>query len=302
MALRNLIVTGATGKQGGALISALLSQPLQPFTIYAVTRNTTSSSAQRLSQQSNVKVIQGDFDDASAIFRQIENPWGLFAMTNQMAGEKLEEQQGKALVQAAVEAGVRHIVFSATERGGQQKSDNNPTYVPHFRSKYNIEQDILKKTEESKGSLTYTFLRPVAFFENLTPDFFGKGFVAAWRLNGLDRPLQQISTADIGRIAADAFVNAESAEYRNKAISLAGDSISPNEAARIFKEVTGEEIPATWGLVARLLTLISTDLRLMFRWFVEEDFGVDVAQVRKRYPFMRDFRGWLEEESAWKKR
>lgn len=299
--LRNLVVTGATGKQGGALISALLSQPSPAFTIHAVTRNTGSPSAQRLAKQPNVKVIRGDFDDARAIFQQVDKPWGLFAMTNLTAGEVNEEKQGKALVDAAVDAGIQHIVFSATERGGQEKSDDNATYVPHFRSKFHVERHIIEKGNASKGKLTWTFLRPVAFFENLSPDFFGKGFVAMWRGNGPDRPLQQISTADIGKIAAEAFLNADSEEYRNKAISLAGDEITPNEAARIFKEVTGKEIPSTWNFVGSLLKLASKDLRLMFKWFVEEDFGVDVQVVRRRYPFMRDFRAWLEEESAWKK-
>lgn len=76
---RNLVVTGATGKQGGALISALLAESSHPFTIYAVTRNTTSNGAQKLAKNANVKVIQGDFDSATAIFKQIERPWGLFA-------------------------------------------------------------------------------------------------------------------------------------------------------------------------------------------------------------------------------
>ena len=299
--LRNLVVTGATGKQGSALISALLSKPPPLFNIYAVTRNTSSPSAQKLAKQPNVKVIQGDFDDAQAIFRQIDAPWGLFAMTNQMVGEEREEQQGKALINAAVGAGVSHIVFSATDRGGDGKSDHEPTYVPHFRSKYHIEREILTRAEENKGKLTWTFLRPVAFLENIAPGIFGKGFMAMWRLNGNERPLQLISTADIGLIAADAFLNAGSDEYLNKAISLAGVEISPKDATQIFKKVTGEAIPSTWNVAGRLLKSLKADLRLMFNWFLTDDFGADVQAVRKRYPFMRDFQGWLEQESAWQK-
>lgn len=295
--LRSLIVTGATGKQGGALISALVSQPSHPFTIYAVTRDTTSASAQRLGQQTNVKVIQGDFDNTAAIFRQVEKPWGLFAMTT----GKDEERQGKALVQAAVDAGIRHIVFTATDRGGP-RSDNDPTYVPHFATKFNVERDIKQRAEQSKGQFTWTFLRPVAFFDNLSPNFFGRAFVPMWRQNGLDRPLQQIGTKDIGRVAADAFLNAETEEYRNKSIGLAGDDISPREAARIFKEVTGEEMPASWNITGWLLKLMVKELRLMFQWFKEDDFAVDIKATRKRYPFIKDFRQWLEDESAWKKR
>ncbi|KAK5716264.1 hypothetical protein LTR17_016528 [Elasticomyces elasticus] len=297
---RKLIVTGATGKQGGALIKALLSKPSQPFEIYALTRDKSSRSAQALASKPNVHVIQGDFSTPKAIFEQVEKPWGLFSITMPMDVKK-EEAEGKAMTKAAVEAGVQHIVFTATDRGGNIGSENNPTGVPHFRSKYNIENDI-KAQSEANPHVTWTFLRPVAFFENLGNNFFGRGFVAMWRLNGLDRPLQQISTTDIGLIAADAFLNADSEEYRNKAISLAGDELSPNDAARIFKEVTGQEIPYTYPMVGRLLRWMLKDhLGLMFDWFVTDDFKADVKALRQRYPFMKDFRAWVADESAWKK-
>lgn len=309
---RRILVTGATGKQGGALISALLSNPSQPFQIEALTRNKTSSSAQQLAQNPNVNIVQGDFNDVPAIFSQIQAPlWGIFIVTTPLKGAQLEEDQGLALVQAAVEAKVAHIVFTATDRGGQIKSDTEPTKIPHFISKYNIEREIVRhaSTESSDqgnaaspSPLSYTFLRPVAFFENLTPEFFGKGFAAMWRLNGLDRKLQMISTADIGHIAAEAFLHAEEPEYRNRAISLAGDEISPAEAATIFTEVTGKEIPSTFAFVGwGLRVLLKDQLGLMFDWFKTDGFGVDVPGLKGRYPFLKDFRTWLRTESAWKK-
>ncbi|KAF7189944.1 NmrA-like family domain-containing oxidoreductase phqG [Pseudocercospora fuligena] len=274
--LRPLVVTGATGKQGGALISALLSKPTQPFEIYAVTRNKTSKSAQALASKPNVHLIEGSFTDPAAIF----------------------SQEGKALVNAAIAAGVEHIVFTATDRG--VNSDNDPTIVPHFASKYNIEQEISAK---SKGKGTWTFLRPVAFYENMTNDFLGKAFISMWRLNGNDRKLQLVSTKDIGKIAAEAFLNAESPEYKNTSISLAGDEISVVEAEKVFREVTGgQQIPETYGFVARILKwVLHEHLGIMFNWFATDGFGTDVPGLRKRYPYLKDFRAWLETESAWKK-
>ena len=298
---RRLVVTGATGKQGGALISALLSKPSQPFEIYAVTRDPASRTAQALASKPNVHVIKGNFDDAGAIFTQVEKPWGLFSVTMPLNATK-EEQQGKAMTKAAFDAGVQHIVFTATERGGQEESDTNPTTVPHFISKYNIEQDIMAKARESKQGTTWTFLRPVAFFENLSNDFLGKGFVAMWRLNGLDRKMQLISTKDIGKIAAEAFLHSSEDEYRNKAISLAGDATTPNEAAKIFKQNVGSDIPATYGFLGSAMRwILKEQLGLMFDWIKTPGFGADVDAVRRRYPFMQDFQAWLVEDSAWKK-
>lgn len=300
--LRKLVVTGATGKQGGGLISALLERSDQPFEIYAVTRSTSSGGAKSLASK-GVKLIQGDFDKPVEIFKQIDKPWGLFSVTMPLGGAKKEEVQGKAMTQAAIDAGVQHIVFSATERGGQERSETNQTPIPHFISKFNIEKDVKEKAKASTQGTTWTFLRPVAFYENLVPGFLGKAFISVWRLNGLDNKVQYISTRDIGKVAADAFINASSPEYKNKAISLAGDEITPRQAAIIFKETTGGEIPSTYSFLATVLTWVLWEqLGIMFKWFKDDGFGTDVEAVRKRYPYLKDFKAWLETESAWAKR
>lgn len=297
--MRRLVVTGATGKQGGAVISALLSRPSQPFEIYAVTRNKTSKSAQALASKPNVHVIEGTFQDPNAIFSQVQSPWGLFAMTMPM-NAKREEAEGKALTDAATKAGVKHIVFTATERGGQLKSENEPTSIPHFVSKFNIEKHITSTS--ARNDATWTFLRPVAFFENISNNFVGRAFTAIWRLNGPNNKLQFISTKDIGKIAAEAFLGAETKQFRNQSISLAGDEITLEEARQIFTEVTGQELLETYGFVARILKFILHEpLGTMFDWFKSDGFGVELGDLRKSYPYLKDFRQWLETESAWKK-
>lgn len=299
---RRLLVTGATGKQGGALISALIARPDQVFEIYALTRNKSSAGAQRLAQKPNVRLVEGDLDNIDAVFKQIPRPlWGLFSVPILDKGAKKEEVQGRALTKAAVQAGVSHIVFTATDRGGQERSEGNPTTVPHFASKFRVEEDIKAHAIASEGKLTYTFLRPVAFFENMMDNFIGRAFMAMWRLDGVDKKLQQIATNDIGKIAADAFIHAESPEYKNRGISIAGDELSPREAARIFKEETGQDVPATYPWLAAAIRWLVGDLHHMFAWWRTDGFGVDVKALRQRYPFLKDYRAWLREESAWKK-
>lgn len=166
-----LIVIGATGKQGSALIDALVAQE-HPFDIYAVTRDTYSDAAKKLEKKPDVRVIEGSFDKPDEIFEQADNVWGCFIMTTPMGkgGAAAEEEQGKAMVKAALKAGVKHIVYTSVDRG--TNSDTDPTNIPHFASKKNVEDDIKAKTEGT--STTWTFLRPVAFMENVTNDFMGK--------------------------------------------------------------------------------------------------------------------------------
>ncbi|KAM0719195.1 hypothetical protein Q7P37_005100 [Cladosporium fusiforme] len=300
---RRLLVTGATGKQGGALIAALTSMPKHPFEIFAVTRDKTSSGAQRLASKPGVKIIEGNLDNVDAIFSQVPKPlWGLFSVPIMDKGHEREEIQGKALTKAAVAAGVSHIVFTSTDRGGQTASEGNPTSVPHFASKFRIEEDIkAQAAAQNNGQVTYTFLRPVAFFENMPDNFIGRAFASMWRLNGADKPLQLIATSDIGKVAAEAFLSHDSPEYRNAAVSLAGDELSVNDAARIFKEETGQTMPETYSWLGGSIRYMVKDLREMFAWFKKDGFGVEVPQMRKRYPYMKDLRTWLREESAWKK-
>ncbi|PVI01183.1 NAD(P)-binding protein [Periconia macrospinosa] len=294
---RRIVVSGATGKQGGALISSLLSASSHPFEIYALTRNATSRSAVALSTKPNVFVIQGNFDNPVAVFSQVEKPWGFFSVTNPMDAKK-EEAQGKAMTKAAIDAGIKHIVFTATDRG--KNSDEDPTTVPHFASKFKVEKDIVEKSKQSGG--TWTFLRPVAFYENLSNDFLGKGFISMWRLNGNDSKMKFVSTKDIGKVAAEAFLKADSEQYKNKAIALAGDEISLEEFGNVFKEETGQVLPETFSFVGKGLKFaLHEQLGIMFNWFKTNGFGVDPAESKKAYAFLKDFRTWLRTESAWKR-
>lgn len=299
---RAIVVTGATGKQGGALIEALLAKPSQPFNIYAVTRNKESNSAKSLASKPNVHVVEGHFDDPAAIFAQVEKPWGLFSVTTPELGKKnaavIEEQQGKAMNTAAMAAGVQHVVYTSVDRG---VDENIETPVPHFRSKKHIEDDL--KTQAASKGAVWTILRTVAFMDNMTNDFMGRVFVAMWRQVGMDTPLQLLSSKDIGRVVAEIFLHAEDDEYRNKAISLAGDSITPRQAEQAFKDATGQEMPAAFGIFGYLAkAMMSDELGTMFRWFKEVGFAADVGGLKRKYPFLKDFKSWVETESAWRKR
>ena len=295
--LRHIVVSGATGKQGGALIDSLLSHPTPVFEIYALTRNAASKAALSLSAKSHVKVIQGDFSNPSAIFAQVPKPWGFFSVTNPMNAAR-EEAQGKAMTTAAIEAGVCHIVFTATDRG--TNSGGSATPVPHFASKYEIERNIIEQS--NKNGRTYTFIRPVAFYENLTNDFFGKGFISMWRLNGDDSKIQFVSTKDIGKVAAEAFLESDTEQYKNNAVHLAGDELSLGDFERIFKEETKRQLPETFGVVAKALKwTLHEQLGIMFDWLKNDGFTVDVDESRKTYPFLKDFRQWLSTESAWRR-
>jgi hypothetical protein len=144
----------------------------------------------------------------------------------------------------------------------------------------------------------YTILRPVAFFDNFTPDFMGKGFAAMWA--GVDpKPLQLVSVHDIGVFAARAFISPE--QYKGRSIGLAGDELTFAQAKKVFKGTLGYDMPTTFGFVGGLVKFAVKELRVMFDWFKNDGYGCDIKALREEEPELQDLAKWLKESSKFEK-
>lgn len=299
---RGILVTGATGKQGGATVDDLISRPHSDFTILAVTRNPTSASANALAaKDKSIKIVKGDMNDVPSLFSAAKathpNIWGVFSVQIPMGkgqSPESEERQGKALVDEAIKSGVKQFVYTSVDRHGEQ-SIHNPTHVPHFISKHNIEKHLI---DQAKGTdMNYTILRPVAFMENFTPDLFGKLFSAAWRVGmPIDQPLQFVSTKDIGHVAAHAFRNPEA--YRNRALSLAGDELTYAQLNQVFKDKTGKGVPTTFGFLGSGLLWGVKEMGTMMDFFRDTGLAADIPALRKEFPGLKNLGDWIEKDSA----
>ncbi|EOD51438.1 putative nucleoside-diphosphate-sugar epimerase family protein [Neofusicoccum parvum UCRNP2] len=294
-----ILITGATGRQGGAVIKSLLASNAD-ITIAAVTRNLSSPSAQALGQQSpKIKLIRGDLDNPTAIFTAaaaatsqrvsaVFSVQTLNAADNQ--GPATEQAQGTALVDAAIAASVAHFVQASVDRHGAA----NATAVPHFASKHRIEQHLLARAPAA--GMTWTVVQPVAFLENFAPPT-GAGFAAMWKVAlGFDKPLQLVSVADIGRVAAEALLRPES--YAGRVIPLVGEEIALREVERVFKEKTGGDLPYLPDEVAAGILDGDYDMKMMFEFFVEQGYGADIAALKKEFPGLLDYAASLEKENS----
>ena len=274
-----------------------------------MTRNTESASAKTLASKSQtVTLLAGDLNDCPSIFSKAGGPgsvYGVFSMQLPAMGQKnvaedIEEKQGTALIDASLTSGVKHFVQSSVDRGGAN-SINDPTNIPHFISKHKIEKHLIASVNDpakNRHGMAYTILRPVAFYDNLTPDFIGKGFASMWNNMG-SVPLQLVGTRDIGVFAALAFADlgSDSKVYRNNAISLAGDELTQPEASKVFEKVYGKKMPITFGFVGNLIQYMMKELGTMFKWFVDVGYKADLEENRRLNPRMQDFETWLREES-----
>jgi uncharacterized protein YbjT (DUF2867 family) len=297
---KTIIVTGATGKQGGSIVNALRDTD---FEILALTRNTSSPSAQRLAKLPNVKLLEGDLENVKDVFLKAKmftvNPiWGVYSVQAKVSGpdKTIEETQGKGLIDAAIANNVKFFVYSSVDRGGA-KSSSTPTPVPHWATKHNIEKHLEKK---AAGKMQYTVLRPTAFMDGFTNDFMGKAMATMWRTSlSSSEPLQLIATKDIGNFAALAFKNPD--KFAGKYLSIAGATLTFEEANLVFKQKVGTDMPQTFGFVGKALLHVAKDIGIMFKWLKEEGTGADIDECRRLYPGLTSFGEWLEKDSAWKK-
>ena len=185
-----ILITGATGKQGGAVIDALLSAPgISDISILALTRNSQSAGAKAIISKSPERItcIEGNLDDCDAIFKAAPHPIKrVFSVTMPALGlgskSDAEEVQGKALIDAALKHGVEHFVYTSVDRHGPD-SDAQDTDVPHFIAKAIVERHLRAKF--AGAQMTWTILRPVAFMDNIVQGFAGKIFPTAYALPSL---------------------------------------------------------------------------------------------------------------------
>ncbi|KAI1145326.1 hypothetical protein F4825DRAFT_474265 [Nemania diffusa] len=301
-----VLVTGATGKQGSATINALLAQKEEQFTILAVTRDLTTSAAKELaSKSSSIKLVEGDLDDVPSLFRQAQKwagapIWGVYSVQVSMGKDVTSERevrQGKSMIDESIKVGVQHFVYSSVERGGDEASWNNPTPIPHFRTKHDIEHHLRDATAPGKAgeNMGWTILRPVAFMDNLAPGFSTKVFLTALRNWLGDKPLQWVATKDIGVFAAKAFTNPR--EWNRRAVGLAGDELDFAHMSRDFKIVIGSPAPVTYSVFGSALTFMVPELRAMISWFASDGYHANVKLRRNDHPDMMSFISWLESES-----
>ena len=107
---KTLLVTGATGRQGGAVIRHMLAKE---WKLRALTRDQGSYGAQQLVGR-GVELVQGDLEDPGSVERATRGIYGVFSVQDFWAvGARREVQQGKNLADAAKKTGVEHFVYSS---------------------------------------------------------------------------------------------------------------------------------------------------------------------------------------------
>ena len=283
MAERNqVLVTGATGSQGGAVVRELLAKGRK---VRALTRNPSSPAAQALNAR-GVELVGADFEDRASLERAVRGASTVFAMSTFFeSGAEAEARQGINLVTASAAAGVQHLVYTSV--AGADRG----TGIPHFDSKYQVEQAV--------GTLgvPYTIVAPVFFMDNTRAPWLAEG-IADGRLAmamPASRRLQQIAVADIGRFAAHVIDRPN--EFLGARIDIASDELTGATAARILSRASGRDVEYV-QLPIDAVRQWNEDLATMFEWFDRVGYDADIVGLRTRYPEIgwHRFEAWAAEQ------
>jgi len=278
-----LLITGATGNQGGATIDELLRRP-DRWHLRALVRTPDAPKAAALAKR-GVELVRGDLNDAASLRAALAGAHGVLSVQTPMGqGPEGEERQGKLLATLAAEAGVRHFVYCSA--GGVDRHSG----VPHFESKRAIEKHI-----QALG-LSATILRPAAFMEMFDGFAFRTTMLSMMKTYlAPGQAMQMVSARDIGWFAAEAFDHP--AEHVGRAIEVAGDFITREQAIAALRR-SGKGPVISFTIPRFLRAKLPEDFRLMFEWIAREGFRSDVPALRRTHPGLRTLPAWAAMPAA----
>lgn len=266
---QSVLVTGATGQQGGAVARALLARGVQ---VRALTRRPDSEPARAIAAL-GAELAPGDFDDAESLRQALKGIDAVFVMgTPFEVDPATETRQGIAALDAARDAGVGHAVYSSVA------SALDDTGIPHFESKAAVERHL------AGLGLPHTVVAPAGFLENLA---------APWTLPGLragtyafplppDRTLQQVAVADLGGFVA--MVLAQPDRFDGQRIEIASTDATGPEVAAVLSHQSGRPIRYEEVPMEAVRGGGDEDYVRMIEFFRARGYTVDIAALHAAYP------------------
>lgn len=285
---KEIVVFGATGKQGGAAARHLVGAG---WRVRGITRDASGPAARSLSA-SGVECIEANFEDPPALRAALDGAYGVFSVQPAVHAPdatpgydaETEARWGCNVADAAASAGVAHLVYMSIPAASAQSG------VPSFDSKWRIERRI------AELRLPATVLRPGTFLENFTDP--------AWNLqsgtfaSGLAPHAkdQLIAVDDIGALAAIVF--AAPARFLGQAMVIAGDELTTPELAELITRRTGFALDYV-QVPGEILASVSSGLAKVFAYLNEQDgYGADIPALRLLHPGLLDVNGWLDAGGA----
>ncbi|MEU7371369.1 NmrA family NAD(P)-binding protein [Streptomyces hygroscopicus] len=243
-----VLVTGATGRQGGATARALLSAGVP---VRVLVRDPGSARARAVASL-GAELVTGDLHDRDSVARAAEGVRAVFsvqmpAITENGFDFDGERAQGVNLIEGAKAAGVPQFVHTSVSGAGQHTeapgwAEGRWTMMEGTLGAKSAIQDRLREA----GFPHWTLLKPAFFMENFLPSMaflFPRGIEGG--IVSVLKPrtrLSLIAVEDIGRAAAAAVAAPE--RFDGLELELAGDYLPMTRIAEVLSSALGTRLTA----------------------------------------------------------
>ena len=226
MSDRTIAVFGASGAQGGGVVSALQGRGL--FNVRGLTRKPDAAS--QLGDETRV----ADLDQPDKLGEALDGAYGVFLNTNSFAAPDTDEiAQAGAVIAAARVAGVQHFVWSTLPDVAE--ISRGAFNVPHFTNKAAV-NDLVS----AAGFEFHSFTEPPFYYQNLISPMYpkapGPDGTPTWRvpMRADARGIHMGDITEYGSLVAGVF---ESPEFAGDGsiLSFAGDLLSWNEIVGVLR-------------------------------------------------------------------
>lgn len=271
---KNVVICGATGSQGGAVLRHAIKR--SNWQVSAFSRNPDSEKAKVLNEQ-GVRIMKADLEDRKSLIEAFKDADYVFGVTQPWSPDyrkcypDREVEQGGNIVEACLATGVKHLVMSSAAH-----MEEGRTGIPHVDSKLDVEEYT------QRGGLSHTFLRPAQFMDNVGASFFPvkKGSIRGF-VDG-DVRVPYVATHDIGAFAA--LVMDDPDRFKSQGLDLVGDFISGNELCETMSRIRQGEKFKYKSVPKFLMKIFAKEfytMRMAFEEFGRPPYREDVNDIIK---------------------
>ncbi|KAL3476118.1 NAD(P)-binding protein [Aspergillus californicus] len=297
----SILVTAATGRQGGAAARHLLAQGAR---VYALVRSPTSTAAVDLQARGAI-LIQGSFDEPEVLHAACKTITAVFLNVSPSFnhnGAELRDATNIITATRAPGSTVTTIVYTSVCEVDQRTTFPNWNEWPenHALKEYFTSKAAIEALVRSSEFAHWTILRPPVFMSNYLlpsvrgyfPTLASPSCVSRTAMDPTKRTML-IDPDDIGRYAAAAITHPE--QFSHRAIDIRGEALTAQEIATALSEASGRDISVEYipreaaEKIAK--TNLQTDVQL---WFFEKQDKFDPGGLEREFAFpFQSFSGYL---------
>jgi uncharacterized protein YbjT (DUF2867 family) len=283
-----VLVCGATGRQGGAVVNALLAKG--GIDVCALTRDKHSRAAKQLVDR-GVATFEGDLEKHETLVKALRDSGAQRVFLVTMAGVRASREtgMGNAMVDAIV--AVNPAIFLLYSSIGDADAVQD---VAHFQSKAATEAYIKAKLQH------WAVVRPCCFFDNLD-DRAANNQLKKGKVQFLSRPettIKWVSLADLGKAAANMLL--ASSVWEGKTVELAVSAHDGTSLATALSEASGTPCVYKVGLPRWMTRLFLSDTHHMLNFLESGGYSADMEAAKALIgPGAMDAKAWFASRGQW---